>query len=241
MSAEDVPGLHGRIPAYRDVVTRNLRSEFVLTWNQWIQRSMPVAQDNLGSEWLDTYLTSPLWRFVFSAGLVGQNVWCGVMMPSVDRTGQYYPFMLAQPLPATTLPTALFSEAELWFQALEQIALESLQPDGTLQQIESRLHALPRPETRVNTAATGWEMNRPVAVNLTVSPYNPLQSYPSLLHELLRQRYPSYSLWWSMGSERVAPAQLISGYLPTPQCYTSLLAGDWDERGWDTPFATNAI
>ncbi|HAG95273.1 MAG: type VI secretion system-associated protein TagF [Pseudomonadales bacterium] len=237
MNEASAVGLHGKLPQQRDFVTRNLPLAFCVGWDEWMQRSLLASQEALGNGWLEVYLTSPVWRFVLSQGILDQRVWAGVMVPSVDKVGRYYPLVLAQPLAADTLPTAPLLEAADWFDALEAFAVEALQAGHSFTEIEHRLQQL-RPLECHHRAAGKWEPGRPLA--LFIPPQqSPGQGYPYLLHELLQQRLSAYSLWSSAGSERVAPAHLISGYLPAAQCYTSLLTGGWAQCGWSTPL--NAI
>lgn len=56
-------GLFGKIPAHGDFVERNLQRSFSLQWDDWLQRGMASSREQLGSHWLDAYLTSPIWRF----------------------------------------------------------------------------------------------------------------------------------------------------------------------------------
>ena len=53
----------------------------------------------LGDRWLDVYLTSPAWRFVFGPGACGPSPVIGLMAPSVDRVGRYFPLTLVAELP----------------------------------------------------------------------------------------------------------------------------------------------
>ncbi len=69
--------------------------------------------------WLDLYLTSPAWRFVCAGGACGPRPAIGLMVPSVDRVGRYFPLTLvAHPLAeidmvaATEQSAAFFERAE---------------------------------------------------------------------------------------------------------------------------------
>lgn len=234
MKETNAVGLHGKLPQHSDFVTRNLPMTFCTGWDDWMQRSLLASQDALSNHWLEIYLTSPIWRFVLSRGVVDDQVWAGVMVPSVDKVGRYYPLVLAQPCAAEILPTVPLIESSAWFEALEAFALQALQDNLPFAELEHQLNQLAPLQCPQQTQGGQWEVGRPLALFLQPE-QNPAQAYPYLLHELIQQRYPAYSLWCSAGSERVAPAQLISGYLPAPQCYTSLLAGDWAQCGWSTP------
>lgn len=234
MTEANSVGLHGKLPQQADFVSRNLPMTFTTGWDDWVQRGLLASQEALGNQWLEIYLTSPIWRFVFSGGLLDQVPWAGIMVPSVDKVGRYYPLLLAQSLPPETLPTAPLVESSDWFAALEDLAIHALQDNLPVLELEHQLGQLAPLRCAHRAGAGKWEVGRPLALFQQDEP-NPVNGYPALLHELLRQRFPAYSLWSSAGSERVTPANLISGYLPSPQCYTSLLAGDWAQQGWSTP------
>ena len=234
MSERNSVGLHGKLPQQGDFITRQLPMSFVAGWDDWVQRSLLASQEALGNRWLEVYLTSPVWRFVFSSNIVDPQLWAGVMVPSVDKVGRYYPLVLAQALPSDALPTAPLIESSDWFEHLETLALRALQDNLPIAELEHQLEQLPSLECMRSQSAGKWEVGRPLAL-FQQHDLNPVHAYPHLLHELLVQRFPAYSLWSSAGSERVSPVHLISGYLPSPQCYTSLLGGDWTQHGWSTP------
>lgn len=52
-----------------------------------------------------------------------------------------------------------------------------------------------------------------------------------LLDQMLGPRFHPVSLWWSSGSEAVAPSLLVFGGLPSKAAYPALLDGRWVERG----------
>ena len=52
---------------------------------------MAASRAALGDRWLDVYLTSPAWRFASAAGACGPAPVIGLMVPSVDRVGRYFP------------------------------------------------------------------------------------------------------------------------------------------------------
>ena len=236
MEILDKAGAHGKLPSHSDFVSRGLMPAFVSGWDDWLQRGLACSQERLGPQWLDIYLTSPVWRFVLSSGVVDTQVWAGVMIPSVDRVGRYYPFTVAWPLPSSVLPTALPVQQVDWFGELETVALAGLQDGVTIDALEPMLARIAAPENLTQNQAGQWEMGRPLALFLQQPGQNILSTFPVLQHSFLMQRFPSYSLWWSAGSERVSPAFLTSAYLPPPQSYTAMLAGDWEQRGWSIPF-----
>jgi len=230
-------GLYGKLPAHGDFLSRNLPPEFVQGWDDWLQRSVASSQEQLGGRWLDLYLTSPLWRFVISPGVVDNQVWAGVMMPSVDKVGRYFPLTLAMPYATGTSPAELLVHGEAWFQALEDIALSGLGEAGSVETVNQALsEQKPLELSGIATKSVALDFSRPLALHMEKTEQNPLLSYPFLLDCFLQQRLPSYSLWWSMGSEHVIPSFLVSGHLPPAQMFAAMLDGQWQQWSWNTPF-----
>ncbi len=78
-----------------DFVSRRLPASFVLLGRMAASRLCLPAETELGAEWLETYLTSPIWRFALSGGVCGDRACAGIFMPSVDKVGRYFPLTLA--------------------------------------------------------------------------------------------------------------------------------------------------
>ncbi len=121
------PGLHGKVPTKGDFVTRRLARDFVDPWDQWLQSAINCSKEQLGEEWLPIYLTSPIWRFILSPGLCGGDAVAGVLMPSVDRVGRYFPFTLAVALSGCSNPAAVPVTGAKWFDRAEALALTALE------------------------------------------------------------------------------------------------------------------
>ena len=119
-------GLFGKLPAHGDFIQRNLSAGFINIWDEWLQHFVAGTQEQLGDTWLDIYLTSPLWRFILSHGVIDENIWAGVMIPSVDRVGRYYPFTIVRKLPQNTNPFEFIQMQTAWFKKIETLALDAL-------------------------------------------------------------------------------------------------------------------
>jgi type VI secretion system protein ImpM len=232
-------GFYGKLPSLGDFVTRRLPAQFVQPWDLWLREAMAASQAELSQDWLDHYLTSPIWRFVLSPGLAGQDGWAGVLMPSVDRVGRYFPLTLARPLsPGTNLYRALCRPD--WFERAEAVALSGLDDGFDLDAFETQVQALESPEPslesgtaipsdasahRAEPGGDAWQMG-------VASPAQLQDACPVLLEQALGELFFAYSLWSTSGSERVAPSLLACQGLPNPAGFAALLAGDWGGRGW---------
>jgi type VI secretion system protein ImpM len=135
------PGWYGKLPTLGDFASRRLEPGFVQAWDDWLAHGL--AQMRLSETWLEHYLASPSWRFLVMPGALpgepGLSAWAGVLMPSVDRVGRYFPLTIAQPLPA--LPTRGDEVEALWrwLLQLDEAALDALQLDWTVEQLEDEL------------------------------------------------------------------------------------------------------
>ena len=204
-------------------------------WDQWLQESLAASRTQLGADWLDRYLTSPLWRFVLSPGVAGQGVWAGVLMPSNDRVGRYFPLTLACPLPAGTNPIAVLSAAD-WFERAETLTLSVLDDPFSLDAFDAQVLALGAPVATAPAAAPPppADLGRPNAWHLSAPGGSDLPGpCATLLAQALDQVFLAYSLWWTAdGSPQVAPSLLACQGLPPSDGFSALLSGDWQGGGW---------
>jgi len=235
-------GFYGKLPAHGDFLSRNLSDGFVHGWDDWMQRAIASSQEQLGSNWLNMYLTSPLWRFVLSPGVVDHQAWAGVMMPSVDKIGRYFPLVIASPCQQGSTVTDVMVNAGHWFEQLEAIALSGLDENVTVETVAEALatvEPLAAPtmsEGKVTTNSGNGALTRPTVIKMEQEQQSPLSCFPFLLDSFLQQRLPSYSLWWSVGSEHVTPSFLTSVHLPPAQMFTAMLDGQWQDWNWNMPF-----
>jgi type VI secretion system protein ImpM len=142
-----VCGWYGKLPALGDFATRRLPPAMVTRCDTWLSAGLAASRRELGGEWLDLYLTAPIWRFAWSAGLAGDETWVGVLMPSVDRVGRYFPLLLAAPCPAEEPAEGVAGAAEDWLDRLADTAQDCLQPGASLDSLEAALAADPLPAT----------------------------------------------------------------------------------------------
>lgn len=214
------PGFFGKVTSHGDFVSRRLPPEVVEAWDGWLQQSIHASKQQLGSEWLSHYLTSPIWRFAAAAGVLGEQPWAGVMMPSVDRVGRHFPLMVAAPgLPGMAL-TDCVANGMPWFDALEDLARGSLAADFVLEQFDQALAAVPA------LAAGEILVEAPAGWRLPIAERNEV---PQGLTQRLLQ---GHSLWWSDGSPSVEPSLLVCRGMPAPESFAAMLDGGWQTRGW---------
>lgn len=136
-------GWHGKLPTVGDFVTRGLDPDFVSAWDDWISTGLAALRTRYDGNWLDDYLASPVWRFMLTPGFLPaplhDQVWAGVLMPSVDRVGRYYPLTITSRL--SHLPTGGAAQARLWawLQHIEDAAVDALQEDWSIEALQAEV------------------------------------------------------------------------------------------------------
>ncbi|MEO7150510.1 MAG: type VI secretion system-associated protein TagF [Burkholderiaceae bacterium] len=152
------PGWYGKLPTLGDFASRRLEPAFIEPWAAWLADGLAAQRSALGDAWVRAYLHSPAWRFVLMPGVIGQGrtgaAWGGVLMPSVDQVGRYFPLTLAARL--ATLPARVDEVEALlgWLQRLEDVAVDAMQDDWDIEQLEGVLATM-APDGRSGRAEDG--------------------------------------------------------------------------------------
>lgn len=141
----DAVGFYGKLPMVGDFITRRLPKGFIDPLDQWIQNGITASQDKLGNNWLDLYLTSPIWHFALQSGVCGESAWVGLMMPSVDKVGRYFPFVLACKIEEDKNPALILARCSDWFEQLEAISLAGLEGNYSMDRFNEVVLDLGRP------------------------------------------------------------------------------------------------
>jgi type VI secretion system protein ImpM len=235
-------GLYGKLPSHGDFLRRRTSDAFLSAWDGWLQDCMSASRAALGDRWLDVYLTSPMWRFAAEAGACGPAPVLGLIVPSVDRVGRYFPLTIAAELHAgSKLPR--IGAAAPFFTAAERLMIETLEAeyvdfevfDQRVTQLADHLAfiGVPQPVVLDRTAASMLDGD---SVGYWQVPLDSAESLGSAFEQLLFQRlsamYSPLTLWWSDGSSVVEPSWLVLRGLPHPDTFTALLDGSWAQHRW---------
>jgi type VI secretion system protein ImpM len=246
MSTRNVPGLYGKLPILGDFLSRRLPAHFVQIWDTWLQEALSTSRTQLGAEWLESYLYSPIWRFILSPGNCGPTAWAGILMPSVDKVNRYFPFTLAVSINEQNAYPSLFVTAATWFDKLEQLALSALEDNVSLDEFDRHLQeqtldtTMPlhgRHAFRDDPAATKSTIVFPIAMENSAQI---AEACLQLSAGLLAKFLPVHSLWTTSGSEQMSPAFMVYDGLPPVAAYAELLTGQWQRDVWHSlaPFSS---
>ncbi|MEY4750579.1 MAG: hypothetical protein RIQ60_2793 [Pseudomonadota bacterium] len=154
-----VPGWHGKLPTLGDFASRRLDSDFIEPWDGWLAASLLTLRQARPDAWLAAYLASPSWRFLLCPGVLsgpaGQQAWAGVLMPSVDRVGRYFPLTVVRPLGDGPAGSQHMSVLWHWLARLDELAADALHDDWTLDRLEDELARMAEPDLGGPVAASG--------------------------------------------------------------------------------------
>lgn len=231
------PGFYGKLPVLGDFVSRRLSRDFINPWDNWLQNAMTISQQQLAKQWLKSYLSSPVWRFALSPGLCGNAGWVGVLMPSVDRVGRYFPLTLALPVPADVNMSDLFIANNDWYTEVESAALAALEDNLDLIDLDNLLNGIPpmaRPEARsVDRVPQTNADSAKKALCINIDHEGPVEeALANLNADLISVFTSGYSLWATLGSEHIKPFLFGCDGLPPVDAFVSLLSGNMSGRSW---------
>lgn len=138
-----VPGWFGKLPGMGDFGQRRLPPRFRVIWDEWLQTGLQALRVER-EDWLVHYLHAPIWFFVLGEEIMSPSPWIGVLMPSVDSVGRYFPLTLAIELvrcdeASTGHPTSLMNQ---WWQRSAKAALMGLDSNMGAERFDDYLHSL---------------------------------------------------------------------------------------------------
>jgi type VI secretion system protein ImpM len=233
-------GVYGKLPAHGDFLFRELSPGFINSWDEWLQLYISASNEQIGEDWVNVSLTSPIWRFVLSPGVIDEHVWAGILMPSVDRVGRYFPFTVLRKLPALASPVGFMFSQQQWFLDVEANALMALDGKISVDEMLASVSTLGPQLSNQYEATSHRGESGDFIIGMPDASEKSIQScLPSMLDARLAVDFPSYSLWQTEGSERVSPMMFCCQGLPSATGVAAMMDGQWQLRGWKIPFNLN--
>ena len=178
-----------------------MSAEFVDSWDGWLQDCLTESRLRLQECWLEAYLTSPVWRFVLAGGVCGANSCAGVLLPSVDRVGRYFPLAVVAHWEVAVFPLTTAHSRESWFDSAQTLGIEALEA----------------------ASLDLDEFDRGVAA--LAARLDPTEEPFLWLRELELATQPM-SLWWTYGSNDSDPVMMCVNGLPEPATFAAMLLGN---------------
>lgn len=229
------PAWYGKLPSLGDFASRRWPPELLEPWDAWLAAGLADWREHDPADWLAHYLACPSWRFVLMPGalmpvaplpgvLGGEaQAHAGVLMPSVDRVGRYFPFTLLQPLPAVPGTDAEWRDLLAWLHRLDDLAVDALQDDWPVERLEAELAApglgLPGSLANPTDAAPAASAGGP----LTLSVGPDLAGWvASQAAQQAHRAWQGQTWWWCTGADGDTVLKIEQG-LPRGRGFQALL------------------
>lgn len=233
-------GVFGKLPLHGDFVYRNLPSDCMQAWDEWLQRFVAGSQEQLRDDWLNIYLTSPVWRFGLSEGILDENSWLGIFMPSVDKVGRYFPISVLTQIPPNVNLFEFMLLQKDWYVSIENLLFQALDAELDVDELMTVIEEVP---LNYNAAYYKTRANgvSGAVVNMEFEEQLPSVVFPHLLDTFLSSSLVSYSAWSTPGSDRVEPCMSVLQGLPKIGNVAAMLDGQWGHWQWPQPYELNPL
>jgi type VI secretion system protein ImpM len=236
-------GFYGKLPCRGDFLQRRVPQEFVDVWDAWLQESLHETRTRLQDAWLNTYLTGPVWRFALSGGVCGDKSYLGILVPSVDRVGRYFPLTVVAQLEPRDCLLSVACGSHGWFAAAEALVLDALQAEALDFDTFDEQIALLRERLDPTSAAESSQLlsllgssTFPAEFTKWRIPLVTADSLQTALNVLAHREISRYlaplAIWWTEGSNALAASWLCTRGLPDTVGSVAMLTGDWAGTNW---------
>lgn len=226
----DAPAWFGKLASLGDFATRRLPQDTARLVDAWLAQGVDTSRAQLGERWMNVYLTSPLWRFAWAPGVLDTSWWFGLVMPSVDNVGRYFPLIVLQSRAAPPSGREGLQQLEQWYAGIARAALRTLQPAGSLEQFEAelaqvaQLSPLPHSTPAQPWAAAQWaeRTRHDIAAGTSLDECLVQLAVAESLH-----RFRGCSLWWSLRPGAQDSSFSMAVGLPARESFVLMLEGVW--------------
>ena len=222
-ASQEAPGWYGKIASLGDFAHRRLPHDAIQRIDTWLSYAMAASRQQLGPQWPDIYLTAPLLRFAWTPKVEGPKWWFGVLMPSCDNVGRYYPLIVAQRRTQAPQGADALDHLEAWFDHIGEAAASTLDEQTSLAGFEQALsNAPPWPPSGAQLAMK----MRPVAGgerHCLDDRGSIAQWLQALATEALQSRFGGCSIWSSRAPDEPGAVVTVLQGLPDASAFATLL------------------
>lgn len=203
-------GYFGKVMSTGDFVSRNVDPNLRRGLDSWLAAAVEDSRKALGDEWLNTYLTSPVWHYLWRNQFGQPGAIAGVLIPSSDSSNRWFPFTLFYQTDDIT-PTAVnLMTVKSLLDMLEAHALKTLDERHDMTGFHFELKDLAK------TIALGSD-RWPNAID-------PESEAGVALHEMFYDvPIGARTVWWTDGSDLRSNGGMAFAAMPEPGVYTKML------------------
>lgn len=136
----------GKLPCVGDFCSYNMSEPLLNTLDRWLSTVMQNGYDKHGEAWINAYYQAPMHGFLLGPkilpALQAQSA-VGVIMPSVDKAGRAFPFVLIEQLDKIVAARQNNHELAKWFMQAHALCASALDEEWTLKQFSEAVDVLP--------------------------------------------------------------------------------------------------
>lgn len=217
-------GLFGKMPSKRDFVSLNAPRSFLGPFETWLQSGIALSKETFGGDWHNIFLQAPIWRFWIGSAVCDVNV-CGVLMPSVDGIGRYFPLSVF----AVADNDKAFAQASDdrmsdWYEQAESLVLETLEESfvDTPEALVAKMTAPPasrKGQANLDIqAVSGGVSVIAHGENAIAAAFEQMQQVD--IASVNAQR----SLWWTIGGADSPQRVMVFQGMPDPTMFAGFLS-----------------
>lgn len=217
------------MPSKRDFIALHAPRAFLNLFETWLQSGVALSKERLGPHWRDIFLQAPMWRFWLGSDVCETSV-AGVLMPSVDGVGRYFPLsVFAVGSQNEEILPPVMDKMEAWYTQAEDLLLETLE-EGFSQMPQDLVARLERPAVIAPNRHSFTTNNIPGGISVTPAGDEKLDGlFTGLYENDLLSFYAGRTYWWTTGGVNCEPCAMIFEGMPDPSVFTAFL----DQRALD--------
>lgn len=161
MTMPPEPGWFGKLPCQGDFLVRRLPPSFVEPWDAWLSTGLAEWKQRSPEGWLRHYLDAPSQVFLLMPGAlvpasIAPCMFGGVLMPSVDQVGRYFPFTLSLTIAPVVKDGEALHALLQKLMAMNETAIQAMQQEWSTEQLDLALANLvvhPDPDGAIGALA----------------------------------------------------------------------------------------
>ena len=136
----------GKLPCVGDFCSHNMSICLLSELDDWLSTAMQAGSSSHGPAWIRAYFETPIHGFVLGHNTLpsqGEVLVVGVLMPSVDKAGRAFPFVLLEQLDSSTCTELSCKELADWFLHAHTVCADALNEEWPLLKLNNALSGLP--------------------------------------------------------------------------------------------------
>lgn len=136
----------GKLPCVGDFCSHNLGAQLLGEMDDWLSTAMKRGVNAHGAAWTQAYFENPMHGFVWGRNTLPalqDGVVIGVIMPSVDKAGRAFPFVLLEQIDWGVGIELSCTALENWFSHAHTVCADALNHEWSLEKLKDLLTGFP--------------------------------------------------------------------------------------------------